>query len=182
MAVEAAAQGDPHDGLAAALAEGATASSAARSSTRWARTWSRSAWSWASTTGTCRCRCTISAGAEDPPRVRKILEGGERIAWGAKTIPGGRLLLAALEAARARSRPLWRRRRLRERPALKGIHYAVESGVLAAEAIVGALRPGEAIGRAGALPVTTTPWEPASSRRTLKAVRNMGGRSPRASG
>ena len=85
------------------------------------------------------------------PRVRKILAGGERIAWGAKTIPEGGfyslpsklhapgLVLCGDGAGFVNV------------PALKGIHYAVESGVLAAEAIAGALRPGEAIGRAGAL-------------------------------
>ena len=67
-------------------------------------------------------------------RVRKILDGGERIAWGAKTIPEGGfyslpsklhapgLVLCGDGAGFVNV------------PALKGIHYAVESGVLAAEA------------------------------------------------
>src|SRR5438046_2308285 len=68
------------------------------------------------------------------PLVRRILDGGERVAWGAKTIPeGGHIalpkrlhapgLLIAGDGAG-----------LVNVPALKGIHYAVESGVLAAEA------------------------------------------------
>ena len=68
------------------------------------------------------------------PRIRPLLEGGERVAWGAKTIPEGgfvavpqRLwapgLLIAGDGAG-----------LVNVPALKGIHYAIESGRLAAEA------------------------------------------------
>jgi electron-transferring-flavoprotein dehydrogenase len=68
------------------------------------------------------------------PLVRGVLDGGERIAWGAKTIPEGGfvalprafhapgLLLCGDGAG------------LVNVPALKGIHYAVESGRLAAEA------------------------------------------------
>ena len=68
-----------------------TASSAARSSTRWARTRCRSA-SWSgSTTATRRFSCPRRApGAEAHPKlVRGILEGGKRVGWGAKTIPSG---------------------------------------------------------------------------------------------
>jgi electron-transferring-flavoprotein dehydrogenase len=105
--------------------------------------------------------------------IRKILDGGERIGWGAKTIPEGGfvalprrlhapgLLLTGDAAGFVNV------------PALKGIHYAVETGRLAAEAAVDALRPGR------------TPWTPgalasydASLRTTyvwndLKRVRNM---------
>jgi electron-transferring-flavoprotein dehydrogenase len=68
------------------------------------------------------------------PRIRKILAGGERVQWGAKTIPEGGyvalpeqfhapgLLLAGDGVG------------LVNVPALKGIHYAIESGRLAAEA------------------------------------------------
>ena len=82
------------------------------------------------------------------PFVRKMLQGGERIAWGAKTIPEGGfvalpkrlhapgLLLCGDGAGMVNV------------PALKGIHYAVESGRLAAEAAVDTLRPGR------------TPWTP----------------------
>jgi len=68
------------------------------------------------------------------PRIRRILEGGERVQWGAKTIPEGGfvalprrfhapgLLLAGDGVG------------LVNVPALKGIHYAIESGRLAAEA------------------------------------------------
>jgi electron-transferring-flavoprotein dehydrogenase len=68
------------------------------------------------------------------PLVRGVLEGGERVGWGAKTIPEGGfvglprafhapgLLLCGDGVG------------LVNVPALKGIHYAVESGRLAAEA------------------------------------------------
>jgi electron-transferring-flavoprotein dehydrogenase len=107
------------------------------------------------------------------PRVRRILEGGERIAWGAKTIPEGGfvslprrfhapgLLLCGDGAG------------LVNVPALKGIHYAVESGVLAAEASFAALQRGEAVGRREAL----APYDEAIRQsfiyEDLRRVRNM---------
>jgi electron-transferring-flavoprotein dehydrogenase len=105
--------------------------------------------------------------------IRKILEGGERVGWGAKTIPEGGfvalprrlnapgLLLTGDAAGFVNV------------PALKGIHYAVETGRLAAEAAFESLRPGR------------TPWTPGvlgsydeSLRKSyvwndLKRVRNM---------
>jgi electron-transferring-flavoprotein dehydrogenase len=105
--------------------------------------------------------------------VRKILGGGERIAWGAKTIPEGGfhslpaqlhapgLVLCGDGAGFVNV------------PALKGIHYAVESGVLAAEAIVRALRPGEAIGRSGALASYDNALRQSFVWKDLKRVRNM---------
>jgi electron-transferring-flavoprotein dehydrogenase len=105
--------------------------------------------------------------------VRRLLAGGERIGWGAKTIPEGGfvalprrlhapgLLLTGDGAGFVNV------------PALKGIHYAIESGRLAAEAAFEALKPGR------------TPWTPGalasydeSLRGTylwndLKKVRNM---------
>jgi electron-transferring-flavoprotein dehydrogenase len=76
------------------------------------------------------------------PKIRRMLEGGERVAWGAKTIPSGGynslptrlhapgLLLCGdgvglVNIAR-----------------LKGVHYALESGRLAAEAAFASLRRG----------------------------------------
>src|SRR5205823_8951048 len=83
--------------------------------------------------------------------VRRILEGGERVGWGAKTIPEGGFyslprqlhapgLLVAGDGAG-----------MVNVPALKGIHYAIESGSLAAEAAFAALQRGESPGRRGAL-------------------------------
>jgi electron-transferring-flavoprotein dehydrogenase len=105
--------------------------------------------------------------------VRKILRGGERIAWGAKTIPEGGLysvpsqlnapgLLICGDAAG-----------LVNVPALKGIHYAVESGILAAEALAAALRPGEVIGRPGALASYDESLRESFVWKGLQQVRNM---------
>jgi electron-transferring-flavoprotein dehydrogenase len=74
------------------------------------------------------------------PKIRPLLEGGERIEWGARTIPGGGfhslprklhapgLLLCGDGAGMVNV------------PTLKGVHYAVESGRLAAEAAYESLR------------------------------------------
>ena len=85
------------------------------------------------------------------PLVSKILRGGKRIAWGAKTIPEGGFQsipqrlnfpggLIAGDAAG-----------LVNVPALKGIHYAMESGRLAAEVALGAVAPGSTAWTPGAL-------------------------------
>jgi electron-transferring-flavoprotein dehydrogenase len=76
------------------------------------------------------------------PRIRPLLEGGERLEWGAKTIPGGGfhalpdrfhapgLLLCGDGPGMVNV------------PTLKGVHYAIESGRLAAEAAFAAVRAG----------------------------------------
>jgi electron-transferring-flavoprotein dehydrogenase len=93
------------------------------------------------------------------PLVRRVLEGGRRVAWGAKTIPeggaqsvpdrlhfpGGVLVGDAAGFVNV--------------PALKGIHYAIESGRLAAEAIVEAVAPG------------ATAWTPRALEGYDRAVR-----------
>ncbi len=76
------------------------------------------------------------------PLVRGILEGGERIAWGAKALPGGgywsvpKLTMpgAVLVGDSAG---------LVDAAALKGVHHCINSGKLAAEAIYAALKRGE---------------------------------------
>jgi electron-transferring-flavoprotein dehydrogenase len=68
------------------------------------------------------------------PLVRGMLEGGERVGWGAKTIPEGGFV-ALPRAFYAPGLLLCGDGvGLVNVPALKGIHYAVESGRLAAEA------------------------------------------------
>jgi len=76
------------------------------------------------------------------PMVRQLLEGGERVEWGAKTIPGGGfhalptrlhapgLLLCGDGAGMVNV------------PTLKGVHYAIESGRLAAETAFASLKGG----------------------------------------
>ena len=76
------------------------------------------------------------------PKIAKLLEGGERIGWGAKTIPSGGwyslpsrlhapgVLFAGDGVGMVNI------------PSLKGVHYAIESGRLAAESAFNALRRG----------------------------------------
>jgi electron-transferring-flavoprotein dehydrogenase len=68
------------------------------------------------------------------PRVRKILEGGERVQWGAKTIPEGGLVALPKKFHAPGLLLTGDGVGFVNVPALKGIHYAVESGRLAAEA------------------------------------------------
>jgi electron-transferring-flavoprotein dehydrogenase len=68
------------------------------------------------------------------PRVRKILEGGERVQWGAKTIPEGGLVALPKKLHAPGLLMCGDGVGFVNVPALKGIHYAVESGRLAAEA------------------------------------------------
>ena len=68
------------------------------------------------------------------PRVRAILEGGERVQWGAKTIPEGGFVALPRRFHAPGLLLCGDGVGLVNVPALKGIHYAVESGRLAAEA------------------------------------------------
>ena len=105
--------------------------------------------------------------------VRKILAGGERIGWGAKMITEGGyhalptrfnapgLLLVGEGAG------------LVNVPTLKGIHYAIESGILAAEAAFRALQRGESAARPGALDSYDEELRASYVTKDLHEVRNM---------
>ena len=105
------------------------------------------------------------------PRIRRILAGGERLQWGAKTIPEGGfvalpqrfhapgLLLAGDGVG------------LVNVPALKGIHYALESGRLAAEAAWRTLERGTTMRTA--LASYDESLRASFVWRELKEVRNM---------
>jgi electron-transferring-flavoprotein dehydrogenase len=107
------------------------------------------------------------------PRIRSILEGGERLQWGAKTIPEGGfaalpkrlhapgLLLAGDGVG------------LVNVPALKGIHYALESGRLAAETAFASLQRGTTPTTPGALEGYDAALRDSFVWSDLKAVRNM---------
>ena len=76
------------------------------------------------------------------PLVRGILEGGERIAWGAKALPGGGYwsmpklsMPGALLVGDSGG--------MVDTMALKGVHHCIKSGMLAAESIYAALKRGE---------------------------------------
>src|SRR5271167_3163287 len=73
--------------------------------------------------------------------VRKILAGGERVAWGAKALPGGGYwsmpklsMPGALLVGDAGG--------MVDTAALKGVHHCIKSGMLAAESIYAALKRG----------------------------------------
>ena len=105
--------------------------------------------------------------------VRRLLEGGERIAWGAKTIPEGGFLslpkrLHAPGLLLAGDGPGFV-----NVPALKGIHYAVESGKLAAEAAFATLQRGETPWRRGALARYDQSLRESFVWEDLRRVRNM---------
>ena len=105
--------------------------------------------------------------------VRRILRDGERIAWGAKTITEGGyhalpkrfhapgLLLAGESAG------------LVNVPTLKGIHYAIESGIMAAEAVFRSLQRGESPTRMGAFESYDEQLRSSYVVKDLHEVRNM---------
>ena len=68
--------------------------------------------------------------------LQELLRGGERVAWGAKTIPEGGFLSLPKRLHAPGLLICGDGAGLVNVPALKGIHYAVESGRLAAEAAV----------------------------------------------
>jgi electron-transferring-flavoprotein dehydrogenase len=107
------------------------------------------------------------------PLVRNLLDGGERIAWGAKTIPEGGFLSLPKRLHAPGLLIAGDGAGLVNVPALKGIHYAVESGRLAAEAAFTALQRGEAPGRRGALAGYDEALEQSFVWRELRQVRNM---------
>jgi electron-transferring-flavoprotein dehydrogenase len=78
------------------------------------------------------------------PLVREILEGGERVAWGAKALPGGGYwsmpklsMPGALLVGDAGG--------MVDTAALKGVHHCIKSGSLAAEAIYRHLSSGASL-------------------------------------
>jgi len=105
--------------------------------------------------------------------VRKILAGGERVAWGAKTITSGGwhamprslgapgLLLTGESAG------------LVDLARLKGVHFAIESGRLAAEAAYRSLQRGENPGRVGAFDAYDDEVRSGYLGKSLREVRNM---------
>src|ERR1700691_606686 len=67
------------------------------------------------------------------PKIRPLLEGGERLEWGAKTIPGGGLRSLPRQLHAPGLLLCGDGAGMVNIPALKGVHYAIESGRLAAE-------------------------------------------------
>jgi electron-transferring-flavoprotein dehydrogenase len=78
------------------------------------------------------------------PLVKGILDGGERVAWGAKALPGGgywsmpKLSMPGAVLVGDSGGMV-------DTAALKGVHHCIKSGMLAAEAIFKHLRTGESL-------------------------------------
>jgi electron-transferring-flavoprotein dehydrogenase len=107
------------------------------------------------------------------PKIRRILDGGERLEWGAKTIPEGGFLSLPKRLNAPGLLLCGDGVGMVNVPALKGIHYALESGRLAAEAAYKALQPGESIGRRGALDSYDEAVRESYIWKDLKRVRNV---------
>ena len=107
------------------------------------------------------------------PLVRKLLEGGERVEWGAKTIPEGGFLALPKQLHAPGLLICGDGAGLVNVPALKGIHYAIESGSLAAEAAFAALQRGQTPATPGALSVYDDALKQSFVWKDLYEVRNM---------
>jgi electron-transferring-flavoprotein dehydrogenase len=107
------------------------------------------------------------------PFVRKLLEGGERVEWGAKTIPEGGFLALPKQLHAPGLLICGDGAGLVNVPALKGIHYAIESGSLAAEAAFASLQRGQTPSTPGALAVYDDALKQSFVWKDLYEVRNM---------
>jgi electron-transferring-flavoprotein dehydrogenase len=107
------------------------------------------------------------------PFVRRILEGGQRVAWGAKTIPEGGFLALPDRFHFPGGMIVGDAAGLVNVPALKGIHYAMRSGMLAAETAFEALRPGRTPWQPGALEGYDAALRTSYVWKDLERVRNM---------
>ena len=105
--------------------------------------------------------------------VRRILQGGERIGWGAKTIPEGGFLALPRRVHAPGLLLCGDGPGFVNVPALKGIHYAIETGRLAAEAAVAAVRPGRTPWTPGALASYDESLRESFVWEDLRRVRNM---------
>jgi electron-transferring-flavoprotein dehydrogenase len=74
------------------------------------------------------------------PFIRKLLEGGKRVGWGAKTIPSGGYWAMPRKLAVPGMMIAGDAATMLNVPELKGIHYAMHAGIYAAEAIVEQLK------------------------------------------
>jgi electron-transferring-flavoprotein dehydrogenase len=107
------------------------------------------------------------------PFVRSILAGGKRVAWGAKTIPEGGFLALPDRFHFPGGMIAGDGAGLVNVPALKGIHYAMRSGMLAAETAVEALAPGRTAWEPGALESYDRALKESYVWKDLERVRNM---------
>ncbi len=105
--------------------------------------------------------------------VWKMLRGGERVAWGAKTITEGGFHSLPRQLSAPGLLLVGEGAGLVNVPRLKGIHYAIDSGRLAAEAAFRVLHRGEVPGRVGALDSYDDALRGSALWKELYEVRNM---------
>jgi electron-transferring-flavoprotein dehydrogenase len=74
------------------------------------------------------------------PFIKKMLDGGKRVAWGAKTIPSGGYFAMPKRLAVPGMMVAGDAASMVNVPTLKGVHYAMHAGMFAAEAIVDSLK------------------------------------------
>ena len=107
------------------------------------------------------------------PMVRQLLEGGERIGWGAKTIPEGGFLALPSSLSMPGAVLTGDSAGFVNVPKLKGIHYAMRSGMLAAEEIYEQLKAGQDLSAPDALAGYDRRVQSSHIWSDLKKVRNM---------
>jgi len=83
------------------------------------------------------------------PFIHELLHGGERLAWGAKTIPGGGFWGLPSRMHVPGALLVGDSAGFVDMMALKGVHHAIHSGILAAESIHEALKANKATTPAG---------------------------------
>jgi electron-transferring-flavoprotein dehydrogenase len=105
--------------------------------------------------------------------VRGMLEGGERVAWGAKTIPSGGLQALPKKLHFPGGMIVGDAAGFVNIPALKGIHYAMRSGMLAAETALEAVQGGHTSWTPGELAGYDEAIKGDFIWSDLKRVRNM---------
>jgi electron-transferring-flavoprotein dehydrogenase len=107
------------------------------------------------------------------PFVQGLLEGGTRVAWGAKTIPEGGFQALPDRFSFPGGMVVGDSAGFVNVPALKGVHYAMKSGIMAAEAAVDAVGPGNTAWAPGALDAYDEAVRRSYVWSDLRRVRNM---------
>jgi electron-transferring-flavoprotein dehydrogenase len=104
--------------------------------------------------------------------IREILDGGERVAWGAKTIPGGGIWGLPSRMHVPGAVLVGDAAGFVDMAALKGVNYAIRSGMIAADSIYDALKA-ERAERASGLWGSTKAIKDSEVWKDLWKVRNM---------
>jgi electron-transferring-flavoprotein dehydrogenase len=111
--------------------------------------------------------------AKTHPLFKRMLEGGERLAWGAKAIPEGGFWSLPASVAPPGAVLLGDAAGFVNVPRLKGVHYALRSGMLAAETIHRALADGTDLSLPGALSLYDAQVRNSEIYHDLRRYRNM---------